>query len=62
MGSSLALSIMTATKELKRIIVDQLKMDGDVVMAHVPVADVPPVPTSGSTLPWMMTWLRPKTK
>ena len=62
MGSSLALSIMTATKELERIVVDQHERDGDVVMAHLPVADVPPVPTSGSTVPGMTTWLRPKTK
>lgn len=46
MGPRLALSIMTATKELERIVADQHEKDGDVVMADVTVADVPPVPTS----------------
>ena len=44
MGSSLALSIMTATKELERIVADQHERDGGVVISDVPVADVPPFP------------------
>lgn len=46
MGPRLALSIMTATKELERIVADQHEKDGDVVMADVTVADAPPAPTS----------------